>query len=297
MPLARLWGIPVRVHLSVIVAMAALAWMGEVTRGALLFASVLLHELAHAAVARRLGVRVYEVELLPFGGVAHMDEPAMVDPKAETRVALAGPAFNAALGLVAGGLRWALGGPGDGGGDWLNVLAADQLGLALFNLLPAFPLDGGRVARALLARRMGFEAATRLACRLGRLAGLAMVVAGLASYRGVGTGLWSAAMGAFLVYAAQRERRRTPSLWVRYLQRVSDPTAAPGVREVRALAAPLTSSVREVARLWVPGRYHLLVLTDGTGRAVGVADERDLLDAVLGTGPHTPVGQLGYRRL
>lgn len=295
MPKARLAGFVVRVHVGVVVALAALAWVGQAARGVLLLVSVILHELAHAAVARRLGVPVYEVEILPFGGVARVDEPALVDPRAEIRMALAGPALNGALALVAGAVQFGLAGRGEAAGAFWGMLAADQMGLALFNLLPALPLDGGRVVRALLARRMGFLEATRLACRLGSLAGLAMMVAGLASYGGGGTGLWSAAMGGFLVYAARRERRRTPSLWVRYLHRLSEPAHGKEVREVRALAAPRTSTVRDVLRLWVPGRYHVLVVTDGAGRAVGLVDERALVDAMLGSGPHMPLGRLGYR--
>ncbi len=296
MPKARLAGFVVRVHVSVVVALAALIWMGQAVRGALLLASVVLHELAHAAVARRLGVRVYEVEIFPFGGVARVDEPAMVEPGAEIRVAAAGPALNGAVALVAGAVQAGLAARGEVAAAFWGMLAADQLGLALFNLLPALPLDGGRVVRALLARRVGFFEATRLACGLGSLAGLAMMAAGLASYGGGETGLWSAAMGGFLVYAAGRERRRSPSLWVRYLHRLSEPAPGREVREVRALAAPRDSTVRDVLRLWVPGRYHLLVVTDGSGKAVGLVDERALVDAMLGSGPHMPLGRLGYRR-
>ena len=292
-PVIRLWGTPVRVHLSVVLLVLALAAVHQAGRGLVLFASVLLHELAHAACARRLGVRVYSVELLPFGGVAHLDEPAMVPPAREVGVALAGPAANgllAGLGMALRLLDVPL------AAAWpLERWTADQLALALFNLLPVFPLDGGRVVRAWLVRRMGFYRASDAAVQLGWWAGLFMVVAGTASYLATGGGLWAAMMGGFVAYAARQEGRRLGGLWARYLDRLSE-AEAQGVREVRALAAPAQLPLKEVTAYWIPGRYHLLLLTDRQGRLVGLAEEAAVVRAFMEHGPHSPAGRAAWRR-
>ena len=284
---------PVRIHLSVVALVVGLAAVQQAGRGLVLFASILVHELAHAAWARRLGIRVYEVELLPFGGVAHLDEPAMVQPAREVGVALAGPAANGLLAAMGMALL-ALQVPAVAA--WpVERWTADQLALALFNLLPAFPLDGGRVVRALLVPRMGFHRASRAVVHLGRWAGTFMAVAGAASYLFVGGGLWAAVMGGFVAYASEQERRRLGGLWARYLHRLSEGSPS-AVREVRALAAPAQATLKEVTAYWVPGRYHLLLLTDGQGRLVGLAEEAAVVRAFMEHGPHCPVGRAAFRR-
>ncbi len=203
-PGARTWswrvgtlvGIPLRVHpsfwllLGWIALTHALRGHGarEIAAGLALvvsiFACVVLHELGHALVARRFGVRTRDITLLPIGGVAHL-ERMPEKPAQELLVALAGPAVS--LGL-SGGLFAALAlldGPTGienlqlVGGPLLTKLAWINLVIAGFNLLPAFPMDGGRVLRASLAMRMDRGRATDLAARIGQAIAVVLGIWGL----------------------------------------------------------------------------------------------------------------------
>jgi Zn-dependent protease len=198
--IARIKGIDIRVHITFALALlwAALEWglwrglglagaLYGVALIALLFVCVTLHELAHSLVARRYGATVRGITLLPIGGVAYLDgEPER--PAQEFWMALAGPAVNVALAALVGAfalplLGWrALTGFSALWGT-LNGLTIERLlvdlltanvGLAIFNLLPAFPMDGGRVLRAILASRMDGLDATRIAVRVGQ--GLALLL-------------------------------------------------------------------------------------------------------------------------
>lgn len=154
----------------------------------MIYGCVLLHELAHALYAARAGLLVLDITLLPIGGVANM-EATLIPPRAEVEIALAGPLANLALGacfiaviLVAattqplGLSRFLLDRLREPSLIGLLVYqAAANLVLGLFNLLPAFPLDGGRALRAVLARRMSFERATSLAAIVGRACGTGMM--------------------------------------------------------------------------------------------------------------------------
>ena len=173
----------------------------------LLFASILLHELGHALVARRYGIRVVEIDLWLLGGVARMEGEARA-PGDELRYALAGPGVTAVILACFGGLDLLL--PSSTSAmlralvDYQVLINALILG---FNLMPAFPLDGGRVARAVLWLRSGdMQRATQTAARMGRGFGYLLIGFGaLELFAGSLEGLWLGAIGFFIVIAADQQ--------------------------------------------------------------------------------------------
>jgi Zn-dependent protease len=173
--LGTLFGFPIRVNLSfilllglVLLTIGGLQGLAVVLMAA---GSVLLHELGHSLMARHLGVPVAGIELHFFGGAAQMGMPR--SPGDEIAVAAAGPAVSFALAGLGHGLAALTGLQALTLFGWVNLF------LAVFNLLPAFPSDGGRILRAWLARRRGMVAATELAVKVGRVACVALGVAGL----------------------------------------------------------------------------------------------------------------------
>jgi Zn-dependent protease len=189
--IGRLFGIPIRLHLTFVLLMAWVAMSGfarndgaTVAQAVGLFACVLAHELGHALVARRYGIEAREITLLPIGGIARFTRTPRV-PRHELWIAVAGPAVNAVLALLLYGLGRVLESPIALGGIWeapghlVGKLAFLNLLLALFNLLPAFPMDGGRILRALLAERLPFERASVIAAGLGQLLAFVLGFIGL----------------------------------------------------------------------------------------------------------------------
>ncbi|MBF9033289.1 CBS domain-containing protein [Rhodobacterales bacterium HKCCE2091] len=196
-PIGRLFGSELRVHATFLLLLAWIAtsaWVAGGPEAALvntglvvaIFACVVAHEFGHALMARRFGIVTPDITLLPIGGMARL-ERMPEDPGQEVLVALAGPAVNVVIWLV---LTLALGATtrldalvalDDPAAGFLGRVASINLFLAAFNLIPAFPMDGGRVLRALLSIRLGRVRATRSAATAGQVVSFLFAFVGLTS--------------------------------------------------------------------------------------------------------------------
>lgn len=184
-------GIETRVHASFLLLLAWVAFSAHSSTGSwigaafgvafvvTMFGAVLLHELGHALTARRYGIPTKAITLYPIGGVAELMGQART-PRQELLIALAGPAVNFVLAAVIGALIFFTG-PTGIAGTFLSALAWANLGLGAFNLLPAFPMDGGRVLRAALTPRKGHLQATEIAAKLGKVGAVGLGIWGLFS--------------------------------------------------------------------------------------------------------------------
>lgn len=181
----------------------------------LVFLSVLVHEIGHVVMAREFGIQVLDITLWPFSGVARIEQTPST-PRNELLIALAGPGMNLAIFMLLLPvilLIAVVGGPGllFGAGDRFRTLDAASmvaaigvlnLGLMIFNLLPAFPLDGGRVLRAAMTPRIGRNRATEIATRLGVGVAVLLVLAGVWQ-----RDLMLPVFGLFIIFAARAEAR------------------------------------------------------------------------------------------
>jgi len=184
------FGIPVELHISFLALMIIIyivaffnliPYINLLTAVliTLVFVTVVLHELSHSYIAKRYGIKIKRIVLIPIGGVSEMEEIPK-DPSQELRIALAGPLANLIIALISffiliifrASLSSVLLGA-------LYYFIVVNLLLGLFNLLPAFPMDGGRILRAFLAKRMSFVRATRLAATIGKELAIIMAVVGV----------------------------------------------------------------------------------------------------------------------
>jgi Zn-dependent protease/CBS domain-containing protein len=212
-------------------------WAMAVVAATLFYASLLAHELGHAIVARRRGVEVEGITLWLFGGVARLHGEAH-SAGAEARIAVVGPLISIAVAVIFAGAAGVLNAAGVSPVVWevSQWLAAMNLLLGIFNLIPAFPLDGGRVLRAILWGRRGDRvSATTTAAQAGRLFGYFLIAMGLLQFFAVAAigGLWFVFLGWFLVSAARAEETqvqlRSALAGVRVADvMTADPVVAPG---------------------------------------------------------------------
>jgi Zn-dependent protease len=238
--IARIAGIDLRVHITffLIVILGASQWSGFGPRGMLfgtalillLFLCVTLHELGHSLVAQRFGVTVKEIILLPIGGVAMLSRiPSK--PAQELLIAIAGPLVNVviAAAIVLGiGVNTAMGRmdlndlvfqshAAPSTFLMLKFILNANIALVLFNMIPAFPLDGGRVLRAILAMRMGHVRATQVSASIGQFIAILLGLYGL-----IGGGALLVIIAAFIFFAAGAENVEGQTRTVLASHRVGD---------------------------------------------------------------------------
>jgi len=299
--IGRVAGIDVFVHFTFVIL---LAWIGfayyrannsvaEAVSGLVfictLFGIVVLHELGHALAARRFGIATRDITLLPIGGVARL-ERMPDDPIQELIVAVAGPAVNVVLAaglfivLILGHGLAPLDRVMQVGGDVLTKLFWVNVMLVVFNLLPAFPMDGGRVLRALLAMPLGYLRATQIAAGIGQAMALLFALIGLFGIPGY------SGFNPFLIFIAL-------FVWVGAAQEASlaqirsalngIPVMHAMITDFRTLAP--TDPLSQATQHLMQGFQQDFPVVDEEGRVVGVLTLKELASALGEHGPQSPV--------
>ena len=293
--IGRVAGTEIKVHLTffILVVFWGMAGYEQAgTTGAIaaclmlfaLFACVLLHEFGHILMARRFGVRTPDVILLPIGGVARL-ERIPDEPRQELLIALAGPAVTLGIVLLLYGAL-ALGGDAprlgelDPDGPFLETLTRVNLYLLVFNLFPAFPMDGGRVLRALLASRLGLATGTRIAARFGQICA---VVAGL---YGLIAGEPLLALVALFVFLGAGAEAAAVETRVAGLGLTVEQMMVTDFRTI-PVYAPLSQAVA----LLLAGEQREFPVVDNLGRVEGMLTRDGLIRGISERGTTSTVGE------
>jgi Zn-dependent protease len=275
--LGRIAGIPIRMHLTLLILLVWLASLymmqgagfGGTAMGLVLvlmiFAIIVVHELGHALVARHFGIATRDIMLLPVGGIASL-EKMPEKPTQELAVAIVGPLIN--LGLA--GILWPI------NNRFVHEFAFINLALAVFNLIPAFPMDGGRVLRALLAMRMSHEKATNIAAGLGKAFAVLLGVFGL-FYNPI------LLLIAFVVWSGASAERALEQLKSAI---TGVPVSAAMLRRVESITPE--QPLEDAAAMLLRGGLNQLPVIDH-GQPIGVITRSDVATALSHAGPNATV--------
>jgi Zn-dependent protease/predicted transcriptional regulator len=259
-------------------------WAVGVTSALLLFVAVLVHELAHAVVAQRRGLEVPKITLFIFGGVSHIARQPRSAGE-EFAIAVAGPLTSLAIAVLAGAVYLTMHERVEQVGAIGAYLATVNLLLAIFNILPGFPLDGGRVLRSIAWRRTkSFRRATRIAGSVGEIFGYTLMMGGvaflLAGY--AWNGLWFMFIGWFLSGAARGEKEALQlesvlsRLRARDVMRTTYPTITPGI------------SIEEVVERHMVGEGERAAVVAMDDSVVGILSVSDVRRIPREAWPNTP---------
>lgn len=270
----RLFGIRMRIHLLFWVVIVAAVTVGYVPETLTLFAIVLIHELGHVAAAREVGWTVTEIQLLPFGGMAKVENEMTAHPLDEMVVALAGPFMNVAM-IFLSMVCWWMGIWPD---DWTRFFVESNLLIAGFNLLPIWPLDGGRILQAALSLFLSYRRAVLWS--LGWSIVWAAVLLGVAVMLGR---LHLSVVAGYLVFENGKAFLRFPYQFFRFLLHKYEH----GDREGAVVAVPISGdwTVKDAVHRLRKGRFHFFLIRHPARKGESILHEKDVLEAYFRSGP------------
>lgn len=288
LPFGSMLGAKLKLHLGLLVMIPLAILLGVFPYYATVFIVVFIHELAHSIAARCLKVDVHEIELAPFGGVARMGVELETMPGREIIIALAGPASNLLMAMLALLIDYIYPLPP----EYLAAFLSINFMLGAFNLLPALPLDGGRVARAILSFPLGIKTATRVVSIIGCVLGVGILVLAVVTAIGGTANLTFFISGLVLLVMAWREGRQATVMLLRDITARQHALLRDGALSVRQMVVSKDMRVGDVARRMSPRRYHQVVLLNERMEECGVLAEGEILRAMLSQQSTLPVGML-----
>jgi stage IV sporulation protein FB len=287
--IANIAGIQLILNYWFIAVIILFYFAGMSSKVLLLFSAVLLHELAHAGVARLLGYRVCEVELLPFGGVARIEGVGVASSKGEITIAAAGPAASLVLAALVYGSMLVM-------NMWTEVgdfYYKANLMLAVFNLVPGLPLDGGRIFRAGLALYIDYGRATLIATAVSKWLSACLTGVAIYQYATSSTINITFLMAAVFLYITAKSEVRVAGF--RTLQILAQKKAfltARGIMTTTHFTVMENVLLKDIIKMIRSDQYYVMLVVNGECKVCGTLTETEIWEGLPGRGLYACIGEL-----
>lgn len=270
----QIGGLLIHIHPLFWVVMLGAVWMGYFVEVITLFTLVIIHELGHVFMAKSFAWKIRRIQLLPFGGVAEVEEWGNTMPREELWVALAGPFLNGVMWLV-GLIFWQTGLWAE---EWARYFMWCNLIIAGFNLLPVWPLDGGKIVQALLSISLPYRRSIRLTLWLSFVGVLIMLFIAISSHP---LHLNLLIVGGYLLLHNVMDYRNLPYQWLRFLLMKYRATRNAKGFQFPSACSFITPHTRimDSLQLLRKGRYHHFCIVDGNDKVLNVVSEQEMLTA------------------
>jgi stage IV sporulation protein FB len=274
----------IKLNLFFILFLLASFYSGYINQSIIIFVSVLLHEIGHGIVAKLLGIKVEEIELFPYGGVAKMEDITKYGGYTEALIAVAGPAVSGAIAAIGAILSKQ--------NEVFYTISQFNFILMSFNILPALPLDGGRILRNILLHYMSYKQATKMMVISGRMIAIALALYNIVIiYRG-NTSAAYIIIAVFIYMGCHKEMKYCSYYYL--LHKNNYKKAHSGKRRLRTRIINVHSDtmIRFAANQFSPSTVCIVHLLDASGQVIKVLSEADIMDAFLKYGYDSKVEQI-----
>ncbi len=249
-------------------------------------AAVLPHEITHIICAKLWGYDIAGLEILPIGAVAKIDGLIESNPAAEMSISLAGPFVNLIIALIIVAVF-----PYENN-EMLNLYLKINIAIALYNLLPALPLDGGRAARAVLSHAMGLKSATLLCSWFGIFIGSMMTAVSIGLAIKGSFNIFLFIFGIFLIISATIEKKRARYIFLIEITDKKTEMIKHGAMKIRQIAARQDTPLHVVVERFRPRAYHMVLIIDDEMKPLCLVNEADVVSAMMNLGAGTHINKL-----
>ncbi|WP_050354428.1 site-2 protease family protein [Gottschalkia purinilytica] len=285
MYILKLNNIRVKLNYIMLIPIIIYFYFGYFIEIVLMFILILFHELAHIFVASKYGVKIGEVELFVFGGVAKSESLIGHDPNTEIIISIAGPLFNFCLMLLFMIIEKIT-------SSYLTyyMIKANSF-ICFFNLLPLFPLDGGKILRAFLSNFFGVKNSTRYLTRLTYILCVFIIIISIYCLT-LRQSIYIIILSIFILIAANKESKMAAFIFMKNITGKKWELRQRKIMKTHLLVCLKTVTAEEIFNCFLPNKYHVLIVIDNKGKCLGTISECDLIEGVIDQGLYTEVEKL-----
>ncbi|MTI48501.1 M50 family metallopeptidase [Sporosalibacterium faouarense] len=269
-------GVKIKINFLLLMLIGFYLYLGYGQEIIIGIGSVLCHEMIHVVTSIRLGIQMDEIELFPFGGIAKADGIFWFSITEEIIVAVVGPATNFVIAL----LFYLLKEVGINN-SVINLIIRSNIIIGSFNLLPVFPLDGGKIVRALFSNRVGFKACTRMMTKATYFICIFVIIIGVVNFVLYQEGLYLILISIFVLLAARKENKMAAFLFIYEILKKRGELKKKRIMGTHLLVGIKTVSAKEITSYFLPKRYHIIIVIDDSGNSIGSINENDLFEGIL----------------
>lgn len=238
--------------------------------------SVFIHELSHVILSIKFGIKMDEIELFPFGGIAKSQGFFWLSSIEEILVSAIGPITNIFIALMflfiyKKGIT----------NHTIEIIIKGNLIIGIFNSLPIFPLDGGKILRGFLCNRMGYKLCTKRLAITTYIIAMFLIVFGIGQIFFYNRGLYIVLIAIFILLAARKEKKMVAFFFINEMLRKRGELVKRRVMGTHLLVGIETVKVKEITEYFLPKRYHIIIVIDNTGKSIGTIHENDLFEGII----------------
>lgn len=274
--LKRLKKVKLKINLLLLILLPLYFYLGYGIEVTVCFVSVIFHELAHIATSIKYGLEMNELEIFPFGSVARSNNTIWFKPDEEIKIAAIGPMVNLFtaifffLILMLGFQNYII-----------NVIINVNFMIGGFNLLPLLPLDGGRIIRSFLSKRIGFMLATRTLLIITYVSTVLAMVIGLVMFVKYENSLYIVLISLFVFIAARKESKMVAFIFINDIVGKKAEIIKRKVMGTHLLVGLKNVTALEITKYFLPQKYHIIIVIDNNCKSIGTIHENDLIKGII----------------
>lgn len=288
MTIFKIYGIKFRLNLVFILFLLLYIANGNIIETIIYLITILVHELSHVIACIKLNIKVKEISLFPFGGVAKLDNFIADNPYKEMLISLVGPLANVIIAVLLLLLLSKI----IKQNNYLYFGLMLNIYIGFFNLIPILPLDGGRVLRAIISLKFGIKYATNKVISLTYLISFFLIIYGLYILFSRKEGMYLLLIAIFIIIAATKEKRMAAFIFLKEIINKKQLLQRKRVLKTQILVCTKEATLKSILDSFLPGRYHIIIIIDNLGNKVETIYEEKILDSVIKYGLNVTIETL-----